>query len=349
MTLLVQVLYILKIYLFHRLELSSTDGVDQLSQQSEVDMTDKVIQLEKSNSKKQSALVKIAAEVAEHMNVINEVLDRYKAVDEDFRKEEDILTAFINEAELQLNELQVEKSSIETRLQQENEELQQHEEYLHSAGRKYDEANRKLDEKKKVVVVTAGFAAALTFGLSALAIQPAIQLLSQEVDEAKEDIHRCHQRIEDALFTLRHTKGAIESVSNVIETVKTKMESHQEKLNVLKIDKEKVNKILLFLTDAQVYGTTYADGMSSDRFSDLHEYLEEQLEEKSYSLFDDEGDELLFSSFEKAWCAFQQMNAKEERFILSVKFTCSQCDRHCYEFPQVNDGELVCNSCYNDN
>lgn len=342
--------------------------MDQLVQQSGAEFavcaSDASDEIEQRNlSEAQKSLIKAGAGALRHTKEVEKLLERYKAVEVIYKKEEDKLTAKINEAHYQEKQAQSKKLGAEMSLQLQKDELRRYENELDRARDEYNEANRRRKDNNAgtvttgiiagaaglLTIVTLGAAAPITVPIAAGATAGAIAF-DRAADKAKDDMHRSEGNISYVKSKISSTDSTIHSLSNEIYSLNREIECYKEKRSVLHNEKGRVIKVIMFLVDAQVYGKKYADITEQcGRRTKLLERLIDTAEKKSYSLFDSEGTERILSSFEEAWVAFQEMNDKGANYVFKVEFECSECSCNRDEFPQVNNGQLICGHCFNNN
>ena len=100
-------------------------------------------------SETKSALVKAAMGVAKHIHEITKLIERYKAVQDFYMREEDSLTLKIGDILSRERDAQSQKSSSETILRLQRDELSRHESNLGSAKDRLNSAKRKHKKRKR--------------------------------------------------------------------------------------------------------------------------------------------------------------------------------------------------------
>ena len=154
-----------------------------------------------------SALIQAGAGVAKHMQEIAYLIERYSAVQEYYMREENCLTAKINNVHSRELSAKSQKSSEEARLRLARDELSRHESDLSSARDRYNDANRKRGENKTASIATgiaAGILTVFSFGTAAPIIAPLAAgavagtiAFDRAADRAKDDMGRSEREIRD--------------------------------------------------------------------------------------------------------------------------------------------------------
>ena len=306
-----------------------------------------------------SALVKAAMGVAKQIDEIAKLIKRYTAVQDFYKQEEDSLTLKIGDIHSRERDARSQKSSAESNLHLQRNELSRHENNLGSARERLNAAERKRRENNKGTAITgvaAGVLTILSFGAAApitapLAVGAAAGALAfdRAADEAKSDMHRAECEIRDTRRKISDYETSISSLNNTISQLNRDESRYREDRSRLEKEKGRIKKVIAFLIDAETYGNQYLkSAQACSQRTGLMEEIASKAEKKDYSLFDSNGTERIVKSFEEAWEAFEEMNAKGQSYVFTVDFRCAQCNCSRNEFPYINSGKLICAGCFEE-
>ena len=271
-----------------------------------------------------SALVKAGMGVAKHIHEITKLIERYTAVQDFYKQEEDSLTVKIGHIHSRERDARSRKSSAESNLQLQRNEFYRHERKLESAR------DRLKSAEIKHTVLTV-----LSFGATA-------PLTSREVAGAEREIRDIKRKINDY-------ETAISSLNNTISQLNRDESRYREDRSRLEKQKGRIKAVIAFLIDAETYGNQYSEtARACSQRTTLVEKVVSKAEKKGYSLFDSNGTERILSSFEEAWDAFEEMNEKGQGYVFTIDFQCSQCNCSRNEFPYVSSGKLICAGCFEE-
>ena len=306
-----------------------------------------------------SALVKAGMGVAKHIHEITKLIERYTAVQDFYKREDDSLTVKIGHIHSRERDARSQKSSTEANLQLQRNELSRHESNLGSARDRLNAAERKRRENNKGTAVTgvaAGLLTILSFGAAApitapLAVGAAAGAFAfdRAADEAKNDMRRAECEINDTRRKISNYETVISSLNNTISQLNRDESRYREDRSRLEKEKGRIKAVIAFLIDAETYGNQYSDtAQACSQRTTLVEKVVSTAEKKGYSLFDSNGTERILTSFEEAWDAFEEMNEKGQSYVFTIDFQCSQCNCSRNEFPHVSSEKLICAGCFEE-
>ena len=275
-------------------------------------------------SEAKSALVKAGMSVAKHIHEISKLIERYTAVQDFYKREEESLTLKIGDIHLQERDARSQKSSAESSLSLQRNELYRHKRNLESAR------DRLKSAEIKHTVLTL-----LTFGATAPLTSGAVTSAEREIRDTKRKINE--------------NESEISSLSSTISQLNRDESRYREDRRHLEKEKGRIKAVIAFLIDAETYGNEYSDtAQACSQRTTLVEKVVSTAEKKGYSLFDSSGTERILTSFEEAWEAFEEMNDKGQGYVFTIDFQCSQCNCSCKEFPYVSSGKLICAGCFEE-
>ena len=262
-----------------------------------------------------SALVKAGMGVAKHIHEIAKLIERYTAVQDFYKQEEDSLTVKIGHIHSRERDARSRKSSAESNLYLQRNELSRHEGNLDSARGRLNSAERKRRERNTGTVITgvaAGVLTVLSFGAAApitapLAVGAAAGAFAfdRAADEAKDDMRRAEYEIRDTRRKINDSETAISSLNNTISQLNRDESRYKEDRSRLEKERGRIKAVIAFLIDAETYGNQYSEtAQACSQRTTLVEKVVSKAEKKGYSLFDSNGTERILSSFEEAWEAF---------------------------------------------
>ena len=300
---------------------------------------------------------KSAMGVAKHIHEIAKLIERYTAVQDFYKQEEDSLTLKIGDILSRERDAQTQKSSAESNLRLQRNELSRHERDLESARGRLNSAGRKHRRRKRSTAITgvvAGVCTVLSFGAAApvtapLAVGAAAGALAfnSAADKAKDDMRRAEYEIGDTKRKINEYETAISSLNSTISQLNRDESCYREDRSRLEKEKGRIKEVIAFLIDAETYGNQYSEAAQAcSQRTTLVEKVVSKAEKKGYSLFDSNGTERVLMSFEEAWETFQEMNKKGQGYVFKIDFQCCQCNCSCNEFPYVSSGKLICADCF---
>ena len=317
-------------------------------------------QLEEGNfGEAKTALVKAEISVMKHVKEIIYLIERYTAVQEYYMEEEKNLTAKINDVHSRERSAETQKSAAETRLRCERDELYRHECELSSARDRFREADEKRKANNTGTIVTgvvAGLLTVFSFGAAAPITAPLAVgatagaiAFNNAADDAKDDMHRSEREISSSKSKISQSESTISSLSNTISQLNAEKCRYMSERSSLQDEKGRIKKVIVFLQDAQTYGSNYTTTAEACiQRTALTGKVVGRVEAKGYSLFDCKGTERVLSSFEEAWDTFEEMNTNGSSYNFEVEFCCSRCSSSKQEFPHVISRQLICASCHDE-
>ena len=295
------------------------------------------------------ALVTAVKDVIQHKQEIEQLLERYSAVEEYYKTQEDGLTAKINNFLSQQQTAMSRKTSAESALQQQRVELSQHERNLRSARERYDRAEEKKRERNAmkvglgifgVILLPVGgpILAAAAMGGAAAAGNAAL--------EAESEKNRAEHEMNETKSKISNSECIISSLSNTITQLNGDTQRYEIERSNLQNEKGRLKEMIDFLLDAQRFGEEYKIAIENcSTQTELVKKLVDKVDKKDYRLFDCKGITIILSSFNKAWVSFREMREKQSEYVFKVEFDCPNCSRHYNEFPYVSHGQMVCTNC----
>ena len=210
-----------------------------------------------------TALVKAEVTVMKQVKEIVYLIERYTAVQEEERN----LTAKITDVHSEERSAEAQTSAAETRLRCERDELYRHERELSSARDRFREADEKRKANNTGTILTgvaAGLLTVFSFGAAAPMTAPLAVgatagaiAFNNAADDAKEDMHRSEREISSSKSKISQSESTISSRSNTISQLNAEKCRYMSERSSLQDEKGRIKKVIVFLQDAQTYGSNY--------------------------------------------------------------------------------------------
>ena len=306
------------------------------------------------------ALAKVETSTGMHLKEIEYLIERYSVVQDYYKQHERELTANINSVLEKEQSLENQKSAAATQLRSERAELSKNRSELSYAEGRLNDAQRKrrnANTGKVITWVSAGLLTLVTFATLGAAAPVTVPLavgavggavaFDQVEKDAQKDIERCRSRINDTQRKIGQIESNISSLSSKISTLNSQKSRYLDQRSCLQEEKGKMKKVIVFLQDAQIYGSQYSLEAKHciDRTAHTGNLIS-RAETKGYSLFDSRGTERVLNSFDKAWDAFEKMNENGNSYNFKMDFQCTRCNSSYQQLPHVNSGQLICSDCH---
>ena len=190
-----------------------------------------------------------------------------RAVEDYYLEEERNLTAKINNVHSRERSAESQKSAAETRLRCKRDELHRHKHELTSARDRF----RVADEKRKanntgtiVTGVAAGLLTVFSFGAAAPITAPfavgattGAIAFKNAADDAKDDMRMSEREISGRKSKISQSESTISSLSNTISQLNAEKCHYISEHSRLQNEKGQIKKVIVFLKDAQTYGSNY--------------------------------------------------------------------------------------------
>ena len=292
---------------------------------------------------------------------IAKLLERYSGVQKYYEEEENDLSRKIGVAHTAEREAESQKSATMSRMVQYENELSQNQSYRQSAQNRYSEAERKREEKETAANVATGAAVVLGIftlglgapaaGIGAAAAAAAAVSFSQDAKRAKNERDRYDSLIDDCNRKISECRSSLSSLSNQLSQHSSDKQRYTAQRDKLHREKGRLKEVIAFLEAAKTHWSHYSSeakscAQTTKETFEIVNKMEKEKEEEHYKLFDSQGSEIVFSSFEDAWDAFEKMNEEGKAYLFKVSFTCTRCNTSRDEFPQVHNNRLICEKCH---
>ena len=287
-----------------------------------------------------------------HEQEIQQLLERYKAVEELYKKQEDNLTAKINvDLSQEMPHLQSQKTAAEDEKQQLMMELSRLERNLRLARERYERTEqlrmgRNAAATAVAVAVIGVCLIPFTAGIGVVIAASAVAGVGGVVVSraaSRREMDRIEGEMNETKSRINNCESNIHSLSNKITQLDDEIQQHQlEQIRVHEARGE-IKEMIVFLMDAQMFVKRYKKAIENcSTQTELVKKLDDEVEKKEYSLIDCKGTKIVVSSFNKAWVLFREMREHVQSGI-----DCPKCSSHCNELPYVRSGQMVCATCFN--